>query len=377
MPKLTLPNKHMLIYIVAGERSGDLHGGNLIGELKTLLPQATFRGVGGHFMAEQGMVLFKSYKEISFMGFLEVLAHAPKLLGAVADVKKDIAACQPHLVIYIDSGGFNMRLAPTVKALGIKSFYYIAPKIWAWNTKRVRKIKAYIDRVFVILPFEKAFYEQNGVMADYIGNPILDAIAQFSPNPAFRAQEGLDSRNLIAILPGSRKQEIENMLHVMVSIIPAYPNHQFVVAGVSNLPRKYYEQFRRYNQIRIVYDKTYDLLSQAEAALVTSGTATLETALFRVPQVVCYKTTFITASIVRMVIKVKFISLVNLIAGREVVRELIQEKFITQNLNLELKKLLFSPIDRARVLADYDELIAQMGQPGASKLAAQKMASYL
>jgi len=367
----------MLIYIVAGERSGDLHGGNLIRELKQLLPQATFRGIGGDFMAEQGMVLFKSYKEISFMGFLEVLVHAPRLLAAVADVKRDIATCSPHLVIYIDSGGFNMRLAPTVKALGIKSFYYIAPKIWAWNTKRVRKIKAYIDRVFVILPFEKDFYEQNGVMADYIGNPILDAIAQFKANPAFRSEEGLDSRNLIAILPGSRKQEIENMLHVMVSIIPAYPNHQFVVAGVSNLPKKYYEQFRRYNQIRIVYDKTYDLLSQAEAALVTSGTATLETALFRVPQVVCYKTTFITASIVRMVIKVKFISLVNLIAGREVVKELIQEKFITQNLNLELKKLLFSPTDRAKVLADYDELIAQMGKPGASKLAAQKMASYL
>jgi len=368
----------MKYYIIAGEASGDLHASNLIKAIKERDPEANFRGFGGDLMEQAGLRLRFHYKEIAFMGFYEVARNLGTLLKAMKLCKTDIKQFQPDAIIFVDFAGFNLRMAKWAKAEGFKTLYYISPKIWAWNTKRVLKIKQYIDKMYVILPFEKEFYANFGFDVDYVGNPLHDAIRAFEPNPSFRADNNLDSRPIIAVLPGSRRQEIEHMLHYMVSIIPPFMEHyQFVVAGMTSMPKEYYEKFRRHDTIRIVYGQTYDILHNAHAAVVTSGTATLETALFNVPEVVCYKSTLITYLIARAVIKVKFISLVNLIAGREVVKELIQDNFIPSNLNKELRKVVDIGADRDRVLKDYAELKAIMGDTLTSATTADLMLKYL
>lgn len=369
----------MKYYLIAGERSGDLHGANLMREIKLRDPEASFRFYGGDQMAEQGGELVLHYKEFSFMGIWEVFANLRKISQYLKECKQDIIDHQPDVVILIDFAGFNMRIARHVKSLdsSIKTFYYISPKIWAWNVKRALKIKAYIDRMFVILPFEKEFYRRFDYEVDYVGNPLLDAVARFTPQRNFREKHDMDDRPVIAVLPGSRVQEIENMLHLMMTIVSSFKDYQFVIAGVSNLSRDYYEQFLRAENIKVVYDETYDVLHHADYAIVTSGTATLETALFKVPQVVCYKTSFITATFGRMVLKVKYISLVNLIAGKGVVRELIQGDFNSYKIREELLNLSQNEEYKQKMLDEYAVLAARMGDPGASEEAARLMVQYL
>lgn len=367
----------MKYYIIAGERSGDLHASNLIKSLKKEDPEAQVRCWGGEYSQEAGGELVKHYNDLAFMGFVEVLSNLTTIRKALKFCKEDILSWKPDVVILVDYAGFNMRIAKFAKEQGFKVFYYISPKVWAWNQSRANKIKQYVDRMFVVMPFEKEFYKKFDYNVDFVGNPVSDAIAQYQSNPNFRAENGLDSRPIIAILPGSRKQEVERMLYYMVSILPPFMDHQFVVAAVPNLPKEYYEMFRRNGQVQIVYDQTYDLLANAEAALVTSGTATLETALFNVPQVVCYKGSFFTYLIARSLIKVKYISLVNLILDRPLVKELIQDDFTPANIMAELDKVLRDPVHREIVLTGYKELKKVMGSEGASEKAAGLMYKYL
>jgi len=367
----------MKYYIIAGERSGDLHGANLFKSLSVADPSATAMGIGGSYMEQAGVVLSKSYEELALIGVWEILEKFGEIRSALNQVKQELASHRPDVVILIDYAGFNLRVAKFAKSLGIKVFYYISPKIWAWNESRIHKIKALVDRMFVILPFEQDFYNKHNYPVDYVGNPIMDALHEFRPNANFLADNGLESKPIIAVLPGSRKNEIESTLFRMLSILPAFPNHQFVVAAVNNHPRKYYEQFRRNGHVQIIFEQTYDLLHHAELAVVASGTATLETALLNVPQVVCYRVNFLTYWIARMLVKIKYISLVNLIAGKSVVKELIQEEFNPVNIRTELFKLLPGKKGREEVLKGYAEVREQMGGPGASQRTAQLMVGYL
>jgi lipid-A-disaccharide synthase len=366
----------MKYYIIAGERSGDLHASNLIKALRQEDPQAQIRCWGGELSQEAGGELVKHYEDLAFMGFVEVLSNLGTIRKALSFCKEDITAWKPDVVILVDYAGFNMRIARFAKEKGIKVYYYISPKVWAWNQSRANNIKKYVDKMFVILPFEKPFYKQFDYEVDFVGNPIIDAISQFTPNPNFRADNKLDERPIIAILPGSRKQEVERTLHYMLSILPPFMDYQFVVAAVPNLAQKYYEQFRR-NEIKIVYNQTYDLLANAHAALVTSGTATLETALFNVPQVVCYSTNYITYLIAKSMIKVKYISLVNLIADKPLVTELIQDDFNPSNIMKELEKITRNPDAREEMLQGYAALKEMMGEEGASLHAGKLMYKYL
>jgi len=364
-------------YLIAGERSGDTHAAHLLRELKSQDPAADFRYWGGDQMEAQGGQLVRHYRELAVMGFWETATSLLKFRGFLKQCQADILVYRPDVLILVDYGGFNLRMAAWAKMQGIKVFYYISPKIWAWNQGRVEKIKALVDKMFVILPFEPEFYQRFDYKVDYIGNPTADEVAEFQPDPEFMAQHGLDpDRRIIAVLPGSRKQEIEEMLHEMLAVLPAFQEYQFVVAGVSNLDRAYYAHFER-NGIKLVFDQAYDLLSRASAALVTSGTATLETALFGVPQVVCYRTSGLTYMIGKAVIKVPYISLVNLIVGRTVVEEFIQSEFTARNLLDELKRLLTDEAYIAKQKAGYAELRDKLGQHNAARQAAALMINYL
>ena len=367
----------MKYYLIAGERSGDTHAAHLVRELQRQDAGADFRFWGGDQMEAEGGHLVRHYRELAVMGFWETATSLLKFRGFLKECQADILAYRPDVLILVDYGGFNLRMAAWAKAHGIRVFYYISPKIWAWNQSRVEKIKALVDKMFVILPFESEFYQRFEYKVDYIGNPTADEVAAFQPNPDFLAQHGIDpARKIIAVLPGSRKQEIEEMLHEMLAVLPAFQEYQFVVAGVSNLDRAYYAHFER-NGIKIVFDQAYDLLSRASAALVTSGTATLETALFGVPQVVCYRTSGLTYMIGKAVIKVPYISLVNLIVGRTVVEEFIQNDFTARNLLDELKRLLTDDAYIAKQRAGYDELRQKLGQHNAARQAAALMINYL
>jgi lipid-A-disaccharide synthase len=367
----------MKYYLIAGERSGELHGANLYSEIKKADPAAEAFGIGGKFMEEAGVKLSLSYDELAIMGFWELVEKYSTIRSAMKLVKKELSEIRPDVLILIDYAGFNLRIAKFAKELGIKVFFYISPKIWAWDEGRVEKIRKLVDRMFVILPFEKDFYARHGIEVDYVGNPILDALHEFVPNTRFLEQNKLSEQPIIAVLPGSRKNEIESTLFRMLSILPAFPEHQFVVAAVDNHPKKYYEQFRRNGQVQIVYEQTYDLLYHSEMALVTSGTATLETALFKVPQVVCYRMNFLTYWIAKMLVKIKYISLVNLIADRKVVTELIQDDFTPSNIREELTKIKSGEPGRLAILKGYDDILEKIGKPGASKRAAEAMVSRL
>ncbi|QKG57207.1 lipid-A-disaccharide synthase [Hymenobacter sp. BRD128] len=367
----------MKYYLIAGERSGDTHAAHLLHELKNQDPGADFRYWGGDQMEAQGGHLVRHYRDLAVMGFWETATSLLKFRGYLKECQADILGYRPDVLILVDYGGFNLRMAAWAKVQGIRVFYYISPKIWAWNQSRVEKIKTLVDKMFVILPFESEFYQRFDYKVDYIGNPTADEVAAFRPDPSFLTQHGIDpERKIIAVLPGSRKQEIEEMLHEMLAVLPAFQEYQFVVAGVSNLDRAYYAHFER-NGIKIVFDQAYDLLSRASAALVTSGTATLETALFGVPQVVCYRTSGLTYMIGKAVIKVPYISLVNLIVGRTVVEEYIQGDFTARNLLDELKRLLTDEEYIAKQKAGYAELRQKMGQHNAARQAAALMINYL
>ncbi|MFD3002277.1 lipid-A-disaccharide synthase [Pontibacter toksunensis] len=368
----------MKYYIIAGERSGDLHASNLIKQLRKKDPEAQIRGWGGDMMQQAGMELVRHYQEMAYMGFAEVLKSLGKIFGFLRECRADIKVYQPDVVILVDYAGFNMRIAKFAKARGLKVYYYISPKIWAWNQSRVYKIKKVVDRMFVIMPFEEDFYARFDYKVDYVGNPVNDSVTDHVRTPDFRIRNKLyNNKPIIAILPGSRKQEIEGMLDVMLSVLPSFRDYQFVVAGVSNLSKAYYEQYNKDPNIKIVYDQTYDLLAHARAALVTSGTATLETALFGVPQVVCYRTSAISYSIAKMVIKVPYISLVNLIADKPVVTELIQDDFTPKKIIAELKNVLFDKHFLKKQEEGYALVRQKIGDFRTAERAAQLMVQYL
>lgn len=358
----------MKYYLIAGERSGDLHGSNLIKSIKEKDPNAEFRFLGGDLMQSAGGTLYRHYSEISFMLIGDVIKNIFAIFKNFKLCAEDIKDYKPDALILIDFSGFNMRVAKRVKSLNIPIHYYISPKIWAWNQSRAWNIKKLIDYMYVIMPFEKAFYKKYNYEADYIGNPILDAIEQFTPNQNFRYTYNLDTKPIIAILPGSRKQEVEKMLALMMQMAPNYPDYQFIIAAVDNLPVSFYKKYQEQGY-KVITSDTYNLLNNAHAALVTSGTATLETALFNVPQVVCYKTGFITYTIVKLLVKIRFISLVNLIGDKEVIKELIQSEFNLAKLKQEFEKTIAGQ-SRNRILEDYATLKSLMGSAGASERAA-------
>jgi lipid-A-disaccharide synthase len=366
----------MKYFIIAGERSGDLHASNLIKELRKRDQQAELVCWGGDYMESAGAKLLRHYKEYSMMGFIEVVLNLRKISKLFKICHQDILAYKPDVLILVDFSGFNLRIAKFAKRHQLKVFYYISPKVWAWNQSRALKIKKLVDKMFVIMPFEEEFYKRYDYKVDYVGNPLKDAISDFKPDTDFRIKNKLGKDRLIAILPGSRHQEVQAMLEKMLKIVSFFPDYRFVIAAVSNLPAKFYEKYKRENQVEIVYDQTYDLLSNSTAALVTSGTATLETALFAVPQVVVYKASPVTYVIVKALIKVKYISLVNLIADREVVKELIQGDFNQENLKAELKSILGGK-RREQQLSDYKLLNDVLGEKGASAKTATLIVNYL
>lgn len=365
----------MKYYIIAGERSGDLHGSNFIKALKQLEPNAEVRGWGGDLMEQAGMQLIKHYREMAFMGFLEVIQNLGTIRRFINECKEDIETYQPDVVILIDYAGFNLRIADFAKSKRLKTYYYISPKVWAWNTKRAYKIKRLVDRMFVILPFEKDFYKKFDYEVDYVGNPLLDAIREHEVNKNFKLDNQLDERPIIAVLPGSRKQELENILEPMLKLTDRFKEYQFIVAGVDNLPDSLYLPAKE-KGLKVIYGKTSDLLAHAHAAVVTSGTATLETALWNVPQVVCYKTSWISYKIAKALIKVDYISLVNLIAEKEAVRELIQSDLNAENLEIELKNVV-AGAKRDAVLKDNKRIQEIMGNEKASQNLARLVVNYL
>ncbi|AZQ62559.1 lipid-A-disaccharide synthase [Flammeovirga pectinis] len=366
----------MKYYLIAGEKSGDLHASNLMKEILVKDPDAEFRFWGGEEMQKVGGTMIHHYADISFMGFLEVAKNLVPIYRYLNECKKDILCWKPDVVILVDFSGFNLKIAKYVKPRGTKVFYYISPKVWAWNQNRAKRIRKVVDRMFVIMHFEKAFYKKFDYDVDYVGNPLFDAIKQFTPSPSFFTDNGIDpDKKIIAILPGSRFQEVSSIMNTMLTIIPKYSSeYQFIIAGVENLPSTLYDEAKALG-VKVIFNQTYDLLTHATSAVVTSGTATLETALFDVPQVVCYRTSTVTYGIVKALIKVKFISLVNLIADKEVVRELIQKDFTTEKLEEELEYTLTTK--REKILSDYAEMKAKIDTEGTSKKAASLMYKYL
>ena len=354
----------MKYYLVAGEASGDLHGSNLIKTLKEVDSAADFRYYGGDLMQDQGGILVKHYAEMAFMGFLEVALNLRTILKNIKKCKEDILRYQPNVLILIDFPGFNLKIANFAKEQGIQVHYYISPKVWAWNQKRVLKIKRDVDFMYCILPFEVDFYKTWGLKVDYVGNPLLDAKVAFTPNLNFKTQYNLSNKPIIALLPGSRKQELNYILPDMLSVISSFPNYQFVIAGAPSFNKEYYDKYIKDIAIPIVFNATYDLLHVAEAALVTSGTATLETALFKVPQVVVYKGGTISIAIARMLVKIKFISLVNLIMDKEIVKEIIQENLTEQHLTNALRNITENELHRKEVMNNYESLHALLAAGG-------------
>ena len=369
----------MKYYLIAGEASGDLHGANLMRALAEIDPQAQFRFWGGDRMEAVGGKLIKHYRDLAFMGFWEVVTNLRTILRNIDLCKGDITAYQPDALIFIDYPGFNMRIAKWAKQQGIPTHYYISPQIWAWKENRIKAIRRDVDAMYVILPFEKDFYEgKHQYPVHFVGHPLLDAIAarREVSMEVFKRENGLDERPIIALLPGSRKQEIAKMLSVMLSVVGSYHPYQFVIAGAPSLGYDFYRQFIREENVHFVSGKTYDLLSHAHAALVTSGTATLETALFRVPEVVCYRGNWISYQIAKRVISLKYISLVNLIMDAPVVTELIQGDLNTRNLKVELDKLL-DPAYRDKLQRDYQALRERLGNEGDSRRTAQAIYNSL
>ena len=368
----------MKYYIIAGEASGDLHGSNLMKALYQKDPNADIRFWGGDLMQKTGGTLVKHYRELAFMGFIEVIFNLKTILNNIKSCKTDILAFQPDVIVFIDYPGFNMRIAEWAKALGMKTHYYISPQIWAWKENRIKAIKRDVDKMYVILPFEKDFYEtKHHFPVDFVGHPLIDAIQNRTTIEAaeFRKENDLDDKPIIAILPGSRKQEITKMLEVMLSVVADFPEYQFVIAGAPSQEFSLYAPFLNNKNVRFISNKTYDLLSVSYAALVTSGTATLETALFKVPEVVCYKGSWASYQIAKRIVTLKYISLVNLIMDREVVTELIQEDCNSKRIKAELQKLL-DPINRNQVLAQYDLLEDKLGGSGASEKTAALITDY-
>jgi lipid-A-disaccharide synthase len=368
----------MRYYLVAGEASGDLHGANLMKELKQLDAEANFRYFGGDLMQAEGGALIKHYADMAFMGFVEVIANLNTVLNNLKFCKEDILAWQPDVLILIDFPGFNLKIADFAKKQGIKVCYYISPKVWAWNQKRVLKIKRSVDHMFCILPFEVDFYRKWDMEVDYVGNPLLDAVSAFKPDADFVKANQLQDKPIIALLPGSRKQEINYLLPTMLACTKNFPGYQFVIAGAPSFSAAYYDKFwGEGNKVPVIFNGTYNLLHHAEGAIVASGTATLETALFHVPQMVVYKGNAVSIGIARILIRIGFISLVNLIMDRLIVKELIQGDYTTETVTAELSLLLQDKAYRDAMLENYKQLDELMGKAGASAKTASLIIKYI
>ncbi|MEO5675740.1 MAG: lipid-A-disaccharide synthase [Chitinophagales bacterium] len=392
----------MRFYIIAGEASGDLHASNLVKALNDIVgatlsgseesvnastngsasPSTTlqFRGFGGDKMKDAGVVLVKHYRETAFMGFLEVVMNLKKILGYIEACKKDILEWQPDAVILVDYPGFNLRIAEFAHKTGYKVFYYISPQVWAWKASRVNKIRRDVDRMFVILPFEKEFYRKLNYDVEFVGHPLLDAMQNFKTDditvPDIRGTFST-SKPIITLLPGSRKQEIAKMLPIMLQVVNDFPDHRFLVAAVNSVDEGFYRSIIANKKCELVFDQTYSLLSSAKAALVTSGTATLETALYHVPQIVCYKGSGLSYLIARRLVDVKYIALVNLILDRPLLKELIQHELNRSNLQTELNEILYDDSRKKEIEQGYKELHEKLGGAGASALTAKKILEIL
>ena len=372
----------MRYFIIAGEPSGDLHGSNLVKHLRKADPAADIVCWGGELMQGEGARLLKHYRETAFMGILEVLVNIRQVKANFSECKRQIMEMKPDVVILIDYPRFNLRMARFAKEAGFRVFYYISPKFWAWREGRVKKIKRYTDRLYIIFPFEKEFYRRHDFPALFLGNPLIDHIdawrAKAPDREMIRASLGLDPRPVIALLCGSRLQEVSTILPVMAGVSAGFPKYQFVVAAMDHLPARLYKEISSAYPVRVITGRTYDLLAVAEAALVTSGTATLEAALFDVPQVVCYSTSLLTYRLAKRIIRVRFISLVNLIMDREVVKELIQEGLNSVSLHRELEEIVATGDRHKSIKADYRELRTILGGGGASgRVAADMMESLV
>ena len=376
----------MKYYLVAGEASGDLHGSNLMKELKLADSEAEFRFFGGDLMQAVGGKLVKHYREMAFMGILDVLLNLKTINRNMKFCKTDLLEFQPDVLILIDYPGFNLRIAEFAKQNNIKVFYYISPKVWAWKSYRVKKIKKVVDEMFTIFPFETEFYKKYQFNVHYVGNPLLDSIAEFrkkalSKNEFFETNN-LDNRPVVALLAGSRVHEINRTLPIMVEISEIFPGFQFVIAGVKSVDIGLYHKYVAVKPVKLVFDQTYDILNNAHTALVASGTAALETALFNIPQTVIYKmeggwpVDFIFRNLI-FKNRMAGVSLPNIIMKREIVREFIQMKMTLKNVKTEMEKLLFNDSYRAKILNDYDRLKVMMGEAGCSKRAAQTMTGLL
>lgn len=371
----------MKYYIIAGEASGDLHGSNLMKGLKMVDTEVNFRFWGGDLMKAQGGELVKHYRETAIMGFVEVLMNLGRIKRFFTECKQDILNYNPDVLILIDYPGFNLRMAKFAKSNGLKTYYYISPKIWAWKESRINKIKAFVDKMFVIFPFEVDFYKRHNYPVDYAGNPLLDAVQEKIDEEGslddFINKNNLKNKLIIGILAGSRKQEIDRNLGVMLKIIPNYKDYQFVIAAAPSIEPDYYNKFIEGHDVKVVFNQTYDVLKYSTAALVTSGTATLETALFNVPQVVCYRAGNLSYFIAKQIVKLNYISLVNLIMDSEVVRELIQFDMNQEKVKEELDKILFDDDYRNKMLNEYKQLREVLGGTGASKRVADLIYGYL
>ena len=371
----------MKYYIIAGEASGDLHGSNLVASIRQKDPGAKIRAWGGEKMRRNGANVVKNYHDLAFMGFVEVVMNLKTIVKNIKYCKKDITEFNPDALILIDYPGFNLKIAKWAKKKGFKVFYYISPQIWAWKRGRVYTIKKVVDKMLCILPFEKKFYDNYDVDCQFVGHPLLDEIAKVEPvdkQRFYKANRLNPKKEIIALLPGSRKQEVSRMLTVMLDVVKMFPSYQFVVACAPSLPVSYYKNIiGEKANVRLVLNRTYQLLQLSSAAVVTSGTATLETALLDVPEVVCYKANKISYLIARQVAKVKYICLVNLIMDRLVVKELIQNDMTANNIRDELQSLLNSSKRQKKLLEEYEELKYVLGNTGASDRAAETIISYV
>jgi len=363
------------IYIISGEASGDLHAANLVSELKKQNNSLEFRAWGGDRLRNEGVIIDKDIKELAFMGFLEVLLNIRTIFKNIRSCKENLLNFKPDLLILVDYPGFNLRIAKWAKSKGIRVYYYISPQIWAWKESRIHQIKQTVSRMYCILPFEKDFYMKHSLNVSYLGHPLLDEVNKFKilNNNSLELQ---NKRPILAILPGSRKQEIERKLPLMIAASSQFPEYTVIVACAPNLDLAYYEKFKT-QEVLFVKNQTYNLLQNAELAIVTSGTATLEAALFKVPQVVCYKSSFISFWIAKKLIKIKFISLVNLIANKEIVRELIQKDCTATNIAGELIKIKKGEKKAIQMNKDYNDLVELLGNEGASSRVAEDMLKNL
>lgn len=371
----------MKYYMISGEASGDLHGSNLIKAIRKTDPGAQIRCWGGERMEAEGGVLVKHYKDLAFMGFTEVIMNIRTIMRNMKFCEKDILAFKPDAIILIDYPGFNLRIARFAHDHGLKVFYYISPQVWAWKKSRVFTIKKVVDRMFVILPFEKAFYATYDIDVDYVGHPLLDIISPVhdqDDRTEFLNRNQLQDKKIIAILPGSRQQEVKRILPEMLKVMPGIDSdYQWVISGVKSLEPDFYHEILKNTSIPVIYGQTYDLLRHTHAAIVTSGTASLETALFKIPQVICYKGSPVSFAIAKRIVNIKYIGLPNLIMDKSVVKELVQSDLTTQNLQDELSELLHNESYRNKIIQDYNELRHILGGPGASERTAVKINQML